>query len=203
MLSFVKDQDQIIALGVQDVMDAAKHKHALVLGVLSVCKRWTRDEYPMKRLEAEALMASYTKAFELMLDYRTPLRLARMGDLRDKDKSVRRQRAARTRLANEFSEHVPEALRKHVAAVLEQRGEQRFIEDASASYQTELQSQKAPHSGFCLARSLFVPGGTYWHALLEDMFKAATPYPPPSNVLVQTDCHPACPFFLVCTCWPM
>jgi hypothetical protein len=89
MLSFVKDQDQIIALGVQDVMDAAKHKHALVLGVLSVCKRWTRDEYPKKRLEAEALMASYTKAFELMLDYRTPLRLARMGDLRDKDKSVR------------------------------------------------------------------------------------------------------------------
>ena len=150
----------------------------LVLGVLNVCKRWTRDEYPKKRLEAEALMAPYTKAFELMLDYRTPLRLARMCDLRDKDKSVRRQRAARTRLANEFSEHVPEALRKHVAAVLEQRGGQRFIENASAAYQTELQSQKAP-----------------WHALLEDMFKAPTPYPPPLKRASPNRLPPRMPVF--------
>jgi hypothetical protein len=182
MYDLVSDQDQIKALFVEDIMNDAKSKHERVLEFLNECKGWPLAVYSTRRVEAEESMRVFTAAFELMLDYRTPLRLARLDNQKAKDKVDRQVRSARTRIANEFGDDVPLAFRKHVARVFELRGEQRFVQDAAAPYDAELKAEGAPHSGFSQARSLYGHGTTYWHKLFANEYQAAIL----PNFLIQT-----------------
>ena len=141
--------------------------------MVSTCKSWTRNEYPKMRIQGDRLMKSFHQSFCLLIDYQTPLKLARNDTQIDKERVKRRERTARGKVLDEFYDWVPQPLAEHVTSVLLKRGQQRFVLDSSADYQCELMDDTPPHNGFNNPRTLFNDKRpSHWHKIIQKAYVA-------------------------------
>jgi hypothetical protein len=123
----VKDDPRTMALPILDVQEKANKAFRHVTRLQEECTSWKMEDYKEMRDSAERHMQLYKAAFADLLEYNSTLHFIKGKLAMDTDKGKRRSRTSRLKLVSRMVDGmVPENMAKHIAAIIEERGEKRF-----------------------------------------------------------------------------